>query len=72
MVVEILCVTQQRKAEHTMAYVSIYAASKVQNLPARTIYNRPLPDFTILPSSVRRAIMRSRIPLIKPPLDSVE
>ena len=30
---EILCVTQWRKAQHTWAYVSIYNASKVQNLP---------------------------------------
>ena len=42
MVAEILCVTQWRKAEHTMAYVSIYAASKVQNLPARTIFTKVL------------------------------
>ena len=38
MVVEILCVVQCRKAEHTWAYVSIYDASKVQNLPAKTIF----------------------------------
>ena len=38
MVVEILCVAQRQKAEHTWAYVSIYDASKVQNLPARTIF----------------------------------
>ena len=35
---EILCVVQWRKAQHTKTYVSIYAASKVQNLPARTIF----------------------------------
>ena len=37
MVEEILCVVKWRKAQHTKTYVSIYAASKVQNLLARTL-----------------------------------
>ena len=33
-----LCVVQYWKAQHTMAYVSIYNASKVQKEPTRTIF----------------------------------
>ena len=33
-----LRVAQWRKAEHTLLYVSIYATSKVQKEPIRTIF----------------------------------
>ena len=53
MIEEILCVTQWRKAQHTRAYVSIYDASKVQNLPIRTIFYNSSSLFRIGVKSVQ-------------------